>query len=436
MHQYSTKDVSTCFKSSRVVFVGDSVTRQLFFALMHLVDKDLPSGPPSIGTDDEIQKHRDYSYSSSAIHSEVQVEFSFVWDPFLNTSRTQDILHAREPGATPELLVLGTGLWFLRNAEAVGGMHAWEATVGRTFDAIKTATPPLAHTVVFLPVEQVVPSLLTPDRSATMHPSDIDAMNSELSHLISPPPTAIFGSDGFMSAAQPAGAALPIALPLAFNKMLDPSQTEDGLHFSQSILSTQANILLNLRCNEEFPKKYPVDMTCCRSYPTPPLVQIFVLAFFLFWGPVARIGRPYIREYLSNSISALIQAQEKNKYLTMIFPSEEYAMSMSIFGLAIGLTFFADRTSIWLKEQKAYGPWSFAFLSLLALAIGLGTMKSADKDLGFLNRDQTDEWKGWMQRELHRFVRAFVDQSQSLSSSIIISAHQRFLAFTTLFGLW
>lgn len=58
----------------------------------------------------------------------------------------------------------------------------------------------------------------------------------------------------------------------------------------------------------------------------------------------------------------------------------------------------ADRTSFWLKEQKQFDPWTFAFLNLLCLVAGLATMKRADKDLGFLNREQTDEWKGWMQR--------------------------------------
>lgn len=61
--------------------------------------------------------------------------------------------------------------------------------------------------------------------------------------------------------------------------------------------------------------------------------------------------------------------------------------------------YVADRTGFWFKEQKQFDPWFFGLLSALALLVGLGTVKRADKDLGFLNREQTDEWKGWMQSE-------------------------------------
>lgn len=68
-----------------------------------------------------------------------------------------------------------------------------------------------------------------------------------------------------------------------------------------------------------------------------------------------------------------------------------------VFGTSIGIIFVADRTGLWLKEQKQFDPWTFGFLCLASLAAGLAIVRRADKDLGFLNRDQTDEWKGWMQ---------------------------------------
>lgn len=59
--------------------------------------------------------------------------------------------------------------------------------------------------------------------------------------------------------------------------------------------------------------------------------------------------------------------------------------------------FLSDRTGIWLKEQKYFDSLTFALLCLGSLLYGWATVKRSDKDLGFLNRDQTDEWKGWMQ---------------------------------------
>lgn len=80
-------------------------------------------------------------------------------------------------------------------------------------------------------------------------------------------------------------------------------------------------------------------------------------------------------------------------------PRPALAAALSSFGIAVGYLFFADRTSIFLKENKVYDTTVFASLSILFLIAGVATVKSAGKDQGFLNRDITDEWKGWMQSE-------------------------------------
>ena len=73
----------------------------------------------------------------------------------------------------------------------------------------------------------------------------------------------------------------------------------------------------------------------------------------------------------------------------------------------MGIIYLADRTGLWLKEQKQFNPWTFGFLYLASLTAGLATVRRADKDLGFLNRDQTDEWKGWMQSTLVHYQLAW-----------------------------
>ncbi|KAJ7786228.1 10 TM acyl transferase domain found in Cas1p-domain-containing protein [Mycena metata] len=358
LHNYTPQDGFTCLESRELIFIGDSTTRGLFFQFGKLLDPalNLPVGAEN--------KHQDQSLLTAS-----QIRLLFYWDPFLNSSHIQRLAASRGvgDGSRPALLVIGAGLWYLRYADGSGGLAAYESRIETILDALIEGNS-VADEVVILPVEGIISSKLSVERARSMHHSDVDAMNSDLLHRIKP----LTGK--YLSLFQTPSRPLPVSLPPVFNQMLDPSQTEDGLHFSDSVVRTQANILLNFRCNDHLPKTPPMNKTCCRKYPAPSIVQLLILVAVMLW------------------VIYTICVRRQGQWTLQ----REQRSALAI-GVSIALIYAADRTGLWLKEHKNYTPEAFAGLCLAALVVGLGTVKRGEKDLGFLNREQTDEWKGWMQ---------------------------------------
>lgn len=369
LHQYTPNDISQCLSSRQVVFVGDSVTRQLFFQATHAADETLPSGPSN-----DSQKHMDYQYKSVS-----GTEFTFIWDPFLNTTGTKDIISpslrrqsmsTTSSVRTPAMVVIGAGLWFLRHPSS-GGLALWEKTIENMMASIFESPSEIADMVVLLPVQNVIPDKLSSERRLWLMNPDIEAMNADMESRI----------HDFLEVYRDKRRYPGVAFPSVFNKMLDTSQTTDGLHYSPNLVAAHGNILFNLRCNDILPKNYPLDKTCCRSYPRPSVYQLFILLGIAMWGPIA---------YFFSTSS-------RQPRVRSMLPSHENIKALSIFGSSILLIYLSDRTSIFLKVSKQYNSWAFGIWAVSSLALGLYTLQKGDKDLGFLSRQQTDEWKGWMQ---------------------------------------
>jgi N-acetylneuraminate 9-O-acetyltransferase len=274
IHNYQDLDAFKCIGRRDVLFIGDSVTRRLFYQFAHILDPVLPTEPL-----DPSQKHSDY-----VLHTARGTKIFFYWDPFLNTTHTHHIISrglgntpANQNHSLPSLLVLGSGLWNLRYAAQSGGILAWEANMENIINNLTTAAFGAADQTIVLPVEQVISSKLSRDRAATMHLADIDAMNSDLYHRISTLSSLVERSGVAPSA---------ISFASVLNQMLHTSETEDGLHFSDGVVSKQANILLNLKCNNILSQTFPWDKTCCRQYSWPGLIQSLLLLSFLGFGPL------------------------------------------------------------------------------------------------------------------------------------------------------
>ncbi|KAG0175167.1 hypothetical protein DFQ28_006001 [Apophysomyces sp. BC1034] len=352
MHTYKPAEISTCLDHSRILYIGDSITRTQFFSTVQLIQKDIDTSGP---------KHSDRQYE----FRNERLVFEFWWDPYLNSSRTIDLLAATNPVRQPSLLVVGTGPWYMRYT-GEDYFELWRDAVDRVFQAVKRSSR-LADAVILSPVE--VPQLekLSEERARTMTMEKVQKMNSYLKAN---------ENDG-----QPRAS---FAIPFVWNAVADEvDDTADGLHYGTSVTSMQTQLALNFRCNDQLPKKFPMDTTCCYHYPIPKWYQNFFFVFFLLWVPIG---------------CYMVGSESISKSVTSLFPSQSVLHALFIFGLGVIYMYFGDRTQLFAKVQKQFDPIAFGALMAVLLVAGILTLKvKKEGDQGFLNRHQTDEWKGWMQ---------------------------------------
>lgn len=246
------------------------------------------------------------------------------------------------------LLVMGSGLWYLRQPTS-GGLATWGEMIHETFNALRlnqgspryplqqpwdaipplithpssalpannarslfsksnTRAPGIADTIIFLPIVEAVQTLLSPSRAETILHTDIEAMNADLlARLTHPTPP-------------------PVIIPTVFNKMLVPDQTEDGLHFSDGLMDRQAEILLGWRCNDAVGKNAAAG-SCCKRYNWVRPVQALVLGLFVIWAPMALILGPRLRESKSPNMG---RPRSSHRELTAQIPHPLYTHTFPV----------------------------------------------------------------------------------------------------------
>ncbi|KAK9468045.1 10 TM acyl transferase domain found in Cas1p-domain-containing protein [Lipomyces arxii] len=348
---YNTKDANQCLREQHVLFAGDSTVRQLFWQTVMTLD-------PSVS--ETTEKHSDIRF----VKDELSVEF--LWDPYLNSTALRRVSACGQDAELPNAyVVLGGGLWFARYL-GDNGVNVWKEHTDRIVETVK-ACPQYYSLPFILPVTVPEYTKLNVERSGTILKSEIEYMNNYLKWI-----------------SQQSG----IIVPSAINDMMTKSMyasDESGIHSTQNVAKAKADLLLNMRCNQKLMdlNGYPYDKTCCYRYPGPTFIQWIVLIVVVLVMPALYINS----SRLLSSPRMWSEGASGNALITAGF----------IFATTLSYCYFADRSSLFNKAAKQFLTSQFTVMTIMTIVIGALTLKRSDSEQGFMGRDQSNEWKGWMQ---------------------------------------
>ena len=387
LHDYVQHDIEQCLEHRTIVFVGDSTVRQLFWATAKKIN-----GPRAQEMEATIQKHSDalFDYQGVYLH--------FLWDPYLNSSSESAWLGLAKGSSMPwnatsiPAMIFGSGMWHARYLDDQY-LDMYRTQVRSLIDELvpkpqtftenvvlpPTYRAPSSRTLVFLPIVQPNVTVLDEARSKTWTAEKLDPMNKflEAEAEAADGHIDLFRSFGTMAANHPS--------PFA----------SDGLHLSEHLTSSQANMLLNFLCNSQAVlQKPPYDKTCCNIEPGNRLSAYIPLAPFL--GLLLFVACVKLR-----CVSAA----------NSLCRDDGTAMSVMVISLAVIYCFIADRSPLFEKINKPVNLIGFVVLFISGSIAGLaftsrqpaGVLplgRNAPTHLSrgrFMPREQAEEWKGWMQ---------------------------------------
>jgi N-acetylneuraminate 9-O-acetyltransferase len=382
LHEYNAREIEECLECGRILFAGDSNVRQLFWATAMQVNKT------------RAEHTRLYTEKHADLHFEFGCStLQFLWDPYLNSSVLQDEIVASGGSQHNELplrnrsqtaIVAGGGLW---HARYLGDDYrmAFQKNIDTLFNISRnkdTIEPTILlenqrNLLLFMPILSPDYDMLDEDRDTTLTRDRLSTLNI---HLLQPK----FKKQ--------------IEILWSFSSMLQPhvlAYGEDGIHLLMEIVDKQADIILNLRCNAVAAlQHYPFDKTCCTDTLPYNMVQAIMLMLALSTFVLGVV----------TAVSTVLGLRSPK------LQKQEWINALIILSCACIYCYLADRTHLFEKMQKTTDQETFLWMLGFVLVLGAITMgrstvashtcQSVSGSYAYclyLSRDQTEEWKGWMQ---------------------------------------
>lgn len=384
-HEYNSMDIQHCLSGQKLLFVGDSTVRQLFWATAKKLDR---SGAENAAL--SAPRHADTNFTHGTAH------LHFLWDPFLNTTHLHDELERFNHSSGPSgcefealkamAIVVGGGLWHARHLDHDGAIDRFAESINHIAEYSKPRNiGPSLSRVVLPPTDEdsvlwapvLLPDFeqLSPSRQATILPAKVQSMNGYLAKTANLNRLHVLWSFLLM----------PWHHPSAYET--------SGMHVVENIAMRQADVILNMRCNDVIAaQQYPLNRTCCTYRPHTNYFQLSIAISTLLLC-------------ITSLILARIRPGGNGNHRKPL-------AAVGVICATLLYCFAADRTWIFENTNKVTDQQTFFIIMVTVLLAGVLSYESLPRMAQkvsspgplspepistFLSRHQTEEWKGWMQ---------------------------------------
>ncbi|XP_046659360.1 LOW QUALITY PROTEIN: N-acetylneuraminate 9-O-acetyltransferase [Homalodisca vitripennis] len=340
MHKYSQTDTRRCMRYlafwgryNQFVFIGDSRVYQMYLAFL-----------------DHLTGHTSRPQPVPSNHNfndtQLKLTVTYVHSPFVSDTMVQMFHVWQKAKPPPSVIVAGAAAWSIRYGnDSTKAVEEYTYNLTRLVDSMDKIVDNKG---------QVLWALQEPvsDEKAVETNTRIDLYNRAAMEVLEHSKVEVWSSCRLVAQTKQPGQAI-------------------YLHDTQ--------ILLNSYCNDHMNYN---DGTCCSSaepYTSLQVVTFSVLAVCFILGCGMAVKR-------------------KLQGLRADPPTAGYILTTSLakLGLIMAYFYLCDRTNFFMKENKYYSPVSFWLPIGYVFALGLFFTEDS-RYTKVLHRDQTEEWKGWMQ---------------------------------------
>lgn len=388
MHHYSSKDSPSCLHESKIILIGDSRIRQLYYGILNVTgQKDINQ----TGGKHSDQKH---------VIEDVNAVIEFWWHPEVNDSTSLLFDKLLEMETPPCMIIFGVATWTIKLNLAVSeALLSYKANLTKMVPYFEKVAE--KSKMVWMMQAPVTEGKLYESRQMITN-KVVMSYNEAAEEVLHDAPGLNIWYSGSKLVEQYFG---PV------------EEGFDGLHVPSNANLETSQILLNWFCNRHVK---PRDTSCCTGdRPSPNIIQISCFVFFVLCLLATLYFYNAVRQRkmvsLDNStggeskepngipIEVVVQATQKEGSGTdkdELLEELEYNLNVSWhltkFGLIMTYFYICDRTDLFPKANKHFNLWHFAVPLLTFLLYGIWDHKKVKRP-DILNVEQTTEWKGWMQ---------------------------------------